>query len=108
MEPTTDPSQYPALSPEQLARRVSANPDSYYFSAGAMQFFGDTMENYAVGPVEVKDIRHAPDETSEYQKVQRCVYPLLRKQPVKNGLNDIAYFDANRFVKVILWDPTAR
>lgn len=59
----------------------SLNPNSFYFTRDSMRFFGDTMQNYGV-------------------RTHSDSYELYRKQPVKHGLNNSAYFDKTSFIKL--------
>lgn len=63
--------------------------DSHFFTRKAMSFFGDTIRNYGVRLCT----------PSTYGKP--C-YELYRRRPVKHGLWDSAYFDAETFRRVIL------
>ena len=70
------------MTPSQLKyNHESLNPNSFYFSRDSMRFFGDTMRNYGV-------------------KTHACCYELYRKQPVKHGLKNSAFFDKESFIKV--------
>lgn len=70
------------MTPSQLKyNHELLNPNSFYFSRDSMRFFGDTMRNYGV-------------------KTHALCYELYRKQPVKHGLNNSAFFDKESFVKV--------
>lgn len=79
-------------TPEALAKEVkTANPNSHFFDAETMQYFGDSWSNYQVrGPVEIESI------TGE---ILPC-YVLSRKKPVKHGLKKNAYFCAASFRQV--------
>lgn len=57
------------------------NSDSYYFTRNTMKFFGDTMRNYGV-------------------KDKGSYYELYRKQAVKHGLKNSAFFDKVSFKKL--------
>ena len=65
---------------------------SFFFSRKTMRFFGDTMKNYSCSsnPIEIID---SLDN-------RRKVYALWRKTPVKQGLQETAYFDAITFKRV--------
>jgi len=60
----------------------SFNPNSKYFTRGAMKFFGDTMRNYGVRRVHGVCFSGFPVN----------VFELYRRKPVKNGLQRSAYF----------------
>lgn len=69
----------------------SAGHESHFFTRPTMRFFGDTMKNYGVrGPGKITDLS---GET-------RNVFELYRRRPVKHGLHDSAYFDAETFKRV--------
>lgn len=71
------------MTPSQLkALHLSHNPDSFYFERKTMQFFGDSMRNYGV--------RSCCSNTWE----------LYRKNPVKNGLQNSAFFNKLNYKKV--------
>jgi hypothetical protein len=69
----------------------AAGHESHFFTRSTMKFFGDTMRNYGMrGPVTVV--------TPSGESVQ-C-YELYRRHPVKCGVKDSAYFDANSYKRV--------
>jgi len=69
----------------------SSGRESHFFTRRTMKFFGDTMRNYGVrGPVTV--------ENTLGEKFE-C-YELYRRNPVKHGLRESAYFDAKTFERV--------
>jgi hypothetical protein len=59
----------------------SLNPNSYYFTRDSMRFFGDTMRNYGV-------------------KDKGTYFELYRKNPVKHGMRQSAYFDKLLFKRI--------
>lgn len=72
------------MTPSQLKQNHEFfNSDSFYFERKTMRFFGDTMKNYGV--------RAFPD-----------FYELYRKQPVKHGLKNSAFFDKTTFKKLYI------
>ena len=77
------------MNASQLKEKVE-NTGSYFFSRGAMQFFGDTMRNYGV--------RTAVIETRERDNV--VCWELWRKRPVKHGTQSSAYFDKETYKRV--------
>ena len=70
----------------ELKRKVIEHGHSpYFFDRKTMRFFGDTMSNYGVVTTCINGVE--------------C-YELYRRKPVKHGLQDSAYFDANTFRRV--------
>lgn len=70
------------MTPSQLKyNHELLNPNSYYFTRNTMKFFGDTMKNYGV-------------------KTHSDYYELYRKQPVKHGIKNNAFFDKVSFIKL--------
>lgn len=70
------------MTPSQLKyNHESLNPNSFYFTRDTMKFFGDTMRNYGV-------------------RTHSDSYELYRKQPVKHGLKNSAFFDKTSFIKL--------
>lgn len=68
----------------------SAGHESHFFTRATMKFFGDTMKNYGVrGP--------APLETHSGTV---HVFELYRRRPVKHGMQESAFFDAETFRQV--------
>lgn len=63
---------------------------SNFFTRKTMNFFGDSMRNYGV--------RSATVETWGGERVE-C-WELYRKQPVKYGRKESAYFDKRTFERV--------
>lgn len=69
------------------------NPESYFFDRKSMQFFGDTMRNYAVSskPVMVE---------TYFDGSVEC-YELRRKKPVNGGLQSSAFFCVDTYKTII-------
>ena len=65
----------------ELKQHVEQGSNSYFFSRDTMRFFGDTMRNYGV-------------------RSGAGVWELFRRQPVKHGLQDSAYFNKYTFDRV--------
>jgi hypothetical protein len=64
---------------------------AHFFTRSTMKFFGDRMSNYGVRqPVEI--------ETHGGQKVK--AFELFRRRPVKHGLKNSTYFNAETFERV--------
>lgn len=81
--------QYGPMDKATLRARVTAT-GSFYFSRLTMSFFGDTMANYSVsGPVKINTSDGA-----------RIVWVLSRKEAVKHGMRNNAYFDVESYAKV--------
>ena len=76
------------MNASELKYRVeNAGHESHFFTRKTMKFFGDTMRNYgARGPVTIQTYS-GPCE----------VFELYRRRPVKHGLRDSAFFDAETF-----------
>lgn len=64
-------------------KRNAEDTGSYFFTRETMRFFGDSMVNYGLHMDKLNN-----------------VYCLTRKRPVKHGLNDTAYFNADTFERV--------
>lgn len=72
----------------ELKRLVEASGDErYFFTRDTMKFFGDTMKNYGVRISEING---------------KEVYELYRKNPVKHGLKESAYFEPETFKQVFV------
>jgi len=69
------------MTPSELKFNVEQGKDCFFFRRDTMRFFGDTMRNYGV--------RDAGD----------C-WELYRKQPVKHGLQESAFFDKKDFHQI--------
>lgn len=59
------------------------HPDSTFFDHSTMKFFGDTMSNYKI-------------------KKHLNYIELIRKNPVKCGLKDSAFFDLKSLNRIFL------
>jgi hypothetical protein len=79
----------------------NAGHESHFFTRKTMSFFGDTMRNYGVRKTVITAER-AQGEPRNVQWVKQDVevYELYRRNPVKHGLKDSAYFDAQTFKRV--------
>ena len=71
------------MTPSELKSHVEQY--SNFFERSTMRFFGDTMKNYGCRKVTIGE---------------RDLYELYRKRPVKHGLSESAYFDAETFTRV--------
>ena len=70
------------MTPSKLkAKIIEHDPETHFFDAKTMKFFGDTMKNYGVY------------SNGDY-------WELYRKHPVKHGLKDSAFFDKTTFERV--------
>lgn len=78
------------LTVSELKCNVEQGSDSLFFTRDTMKFFGDTMSNYG--------IRSARVDTYSEQEIS--VWELYRRQPVKHGLQDSAYFNKETFSRV--------
>lgn len=74
--------------------------ESFFFTRKTMQFFGDTMRNYGVRHTTINTNYDANGEFVGKEGVEIAVYELYRRQAVKHGLKDSAYFDAVTFKRV--------
>ena len=88
------------MTPSELKHHVENNgTDSHFFSRKTMQFFGDTMRNFGVCPATV--LSHFDADGNYYENgIEREVWELFRRRPVKNGLRNSAYFDKHTFKRV--------
>lgn len=76
-----------------------AGHESHFFTRKTMSFFGDTMRNYGVRKVWITTAsEHLGNGVT--QSSEKLVYELYRKQPVKHGMSDSAYFDTETFKRV--------
>ena len=81
------------MTPSGLKRlHEEAHPNSLFFSRENMRFAGDTMRNYGVRAVCVLDAG----------RTRVAAWELYRKKPVKNGLQQSAYFDQTTFKRVFI------
>lgn len=72
---------------------------SHFFDRSSMKFFGDTMANYGVRTTTIKSHWN---EFGLYvaEGIDVEVYELYRRNAVKHGLKDSAYFDKVSFKRV--------
>jgi len=78
------------MTPSELRyAHLSHNPESHFFDAKTMKFFGDTMSNYKVYRFLVKIKRY--DES-----IVEC-HELMRKKPVMGGLQTSHFFADGTF-----------
>jgi len=82
------------MAPSELKYHVELT-GSHFFTRRTMQFFGDTMANYAVRDA-------GTIQTQSGETVQ--AWELYRKQPVKHGLKSSAYFNKANFRRVFKKD----
>lgn len=88
------------MTPSELKYRIEqAGHDSHFFTRATMKFFGDSMRNYGVRNTYVVS-NFDSDGNYVAEGVRRQVWELWRKQPVKRGMKDSAYFDAFTFDRV--------
>lgn len=73
--------------------------ESHFFTRKTMSFFGDTMRNYGVRLVTIT-VGYDAEGKYAPEGVVVMAYELYRKHPVKNGLKNSAYFDAETFKRV--------
>jgi hypothetical protein len=74
--------------------------ESHFFTRKTMSFFGDTMRNYGVRKTTVTTAYDADGNYVGGDGVDIEVYELYRRNTVKHGLKDSAYFDALTFKRV--------
>lgn len=76
------------MTASELKYKVEVHGNEpFFFTPKTMKFFGDTMRNYGV--------RSATIDT--YSKKNVECWELYRRQPVKHGLSDSAYFSKQTF-----------
>jgi hypothetical protein len=75
------------MTPYTLKYYYEMKVKGYYFTRSTMRFFGDTMKNYGVRSKRV-NIGGV------------WCYELYRRKPVKGGLWNSAYFNAETFEQV--------
>jgi len=81
------------MTPSELKTSVaSAGHSPFFFSRDTMAFFGDTMRNYGVRAKPVTIVTCRGESIKAWE--------LFRKRPVRNGLQDPAYFCAETFRRV--------
>lgn len=64
--------------------------EPYFFTHSTMKFFGDTMRNYGIRQAREIETLSGPV----------LAYELVRKSPVKHGLQSSAFFDTVSFKRV--------
>jgi hypothetical protein len=79
----------------KYAVETSGN-EPYFFTRSTMKFFGDTMANYGIR--QPREIITQSGETVR-------AYELVRRRPVKHGLQSSAWFNAETFERVFRADP---
>ena len=67
-----------------------AGYESFFFTRPNMRFGGDTMANYGIRQPVTIQTRNGPV----------IAYELVRRRPVKHGLQCSAWFDASSFCRV--------
>ena len=67
----------------ELKQRVEQGEDKLFFDKEAMRFYGDTMSNYGV-------------------RDNGGTWELYRKQKVRFGIQESAYFDKKTFKRVFV------
>lgn len=89
------------MTASELKYRVEVSGNEpHFFTRSTMKFFGDTMRNYGVRSGEVTANYNADGEYVE-GGVTVKVWELYRKNPVKHGLQNSAYFDQSTFRRVL-------
>jgi hypothetical protein len=80
------------MTPSELKARIEATgEEQHFFDRKTMRFFGDTMRNYGVRQTAV---------TKNGELVE--VWELYRKNPVKHGNQNSAYFRRDNFLRVCI------
>lgn len=72
------------MTPRAL-KKCTARTEPYFFSNGAMKYFGDTMQNFGVRTSVIREID---------------VWELYRKEPVKCGLQTSHYFRRDNYKQI--------
>ncbi|MCP3941056.1 MAG: hypothetical protein GY710_06190 [Desulfobacteraceae bacterium] len=70
------------MTPSELKNNYNNIQKGYFFERKTMRFFGDTMKNYRCRQAIHKGVD---------------VWELWRKNPVKKGVQNSAYFDLKTF-----------
>lgn len=83
-----------------LRYHVSQGTDSHFFDSKSMKFFGDTMANYGLRTATVRTCYDESGNFTTHEGVEMEVWELYRKQSVKHGLKDSAYFNKSTFARV--------
>ena len=79
------------MNASELKYQVEQNGhEPHFFTRSTMKFFGDTMHNYGVRRTKVKTLSGGIVDAWE----------LYRRNPVKHGLTESAYFDVSTFERV--------
>ena len=88
------------MTPSELKyQHEKNNPYSKYFTRETMKFWGDTMSNYGCRKATVKT--HWDNFGSYIEDpIEIEVWELYRKRPVKNNLQESAYFHTKTFERV--------
>lgn len=74
--------------------------ESHFFTRKTMSFFGDTMRNYGVRKIIINSNYDEHGDWIGKDGVLVEVYELYRRNPVKHGLKDSAYFDVKTFKRI--------
>ena len=71
----------------------------HFFDRKTMRFFGDTMRNYGIRKTVIRTLY---DQEGNYHEggIEREVFQLFRRNPVKHGLQKSAFFCAATFQRV--------
>ena len=88
------------MTPSELKQNVKAKTDSVFFARSSMKFFGDSMKNYGVCSAKFDSSYDTDGNYNNGKKVIIDAWELYRKNPVKHGLKNSAYFDKLTFKKV--------
>lgn len=74
----------------------NAGYETHFFDRKSMKFFGDTMRNYGVRKAVIKT-NWDNEGNYSHEGVEKTVYELYRRRPVKAGNQKSAYFDMETF-----------
>lgn len=88
------------MTPSELKAAVEmCGHEPHFFTRSTMKFFGDTMRNYGVRRTVIMSNF---DTNGQYREngIEREVWELYRKRPVKHGLWASAYFDVKTYKRV--------
>ena len=88
------------MTPSDLKYHV-AQTGSHFFDRKTMQFFGDTMSNYGCYPDEIETKKWNGRSYQDGLTEKVLVWTLWRKQPIKHGLQENAYFRRDNYARVI-------
>lgn len=88
------------MNVSELKYNVEQGKDRFFFTRATMKFFGDTMRNYGVRSTTLQT--HWDNTGNNYSEQTHDieVWELYRKNPVKHGLKDSAYFDKKTYKRV--------